>query len=357
MRIVAAILLSFAMPLVGAEPERVDESTIRSAVELGLPVVTEAALRYPDHRRCFSCHHQTLPLFTVKVVREAGVQVETSFDEAVLEFTNAFFRGKRNQLAEGKHIGGRAATVAYGLWAFDVAGVEPDETTAAVVEYLLRHQGGDGTWHPPSKQRPPLAESPITLAVLAVEGFEPFATEEQAERVQAATERVRKLLTTYEPRTHEDFVFRLWGRWSLGFDDPEIESARRELLARQRDDGGFAQTDDLESDAYSTGQALYVLRYTGSERTNGALQRMTRYLLATQSKEESSLGSWHVKSRAKPVQVYFDNGDPHGKDQFISTPATAWAVAGLATILPAWSDGGTGGEQEVDTERSGDASR
>ena len=28
-------------------------------------------------------------------------------------------------------------------------------------------------------------------------------------------------------------------------------------------------------------------------------------------------GSWFVKSRSKPVQVYFDNGDPHERDQFI----------------------------------------
>ena len=46
-------------------------------------------------------------------------------------------------------------------------------------------------------------------------------------------------------------------------------------------------------------------------------------------------GSWlaesHVKNKAQP---YFENGDPHGEHQFLSTAATAWAVAGLAQMLP-----------------------
>ncbi len=44
-------------------------------------------------------------------------------------------------------------------------------------------------------------------------------------------------------------------------------------------------------------------------------------------------GSWKMESRSKPIQVYFDNGDPHGKNQFISTPATCWAVAALSIAL------------------------
>ncbi len=41
-------------------------------------------------------------------------------------------------------------------------------------------------------------------------------------------------------------------------------------------------------------------------------------------------GSWHVKTRSKPIQKYFESGFPHEKDQFISISATSWAVAALA---------------------------
>jgi hypothetical protein len=57
--------------------------------------------------------------------------------------------------------------------------------------------------------------------------------------------------------------------------------------------------------------------------------RGLRYLKGTQGVD----GSWHVSSRATPVQEYFDNGDPYESDQFISMMGTAWASAAL---LNAW---------------------
>ncbi len=46
--------------------------------------------------------------------------------------------------------------------------------------------------------------------------------------------------------------------------------------------------------------------------------RGVKYLLDTQKED----GAWMVETRAKPVQTYFDNGDPGGKSQFISFAAT-----------------------------------
>jgi len=46
-------------------------------------------------------------------------------------------------------------------------------------------------------------------------------------------------------------------------------------------------------------------------------------------------GSWWVKSRTWPWQLHFDGQFPHGKDQWISAGATAWAaMALLFTIEP-----------------------
>jgi N-acyl-D-amino-acid deacylase len=35
-------------------------------------------------------------------------------------------------------------------------------------------------------------------------------------------------------------------------------------------------------------------------------------------REQWADGSWRVESFAKPVQPPYDNGDPHGKHQFVS---------------------------------------
>ena len=53
------------------------------------------------------------------------------------------------------------------------------------------------------------------------------------------------------------------------------------------------------------------------------------YLLRTQLED----GTWFVRTRAFGFQPYFETGFPHGRSQFISTVATAWASAALTYTL------------------------
>jgi N-acyl-D-amino-acid deacylase len=103
-------------------------------------------------------------------------------------------------------------------------------------------------------------------------------------------------------------------------------------LKAQRDDGGWAQLDEMDSDAYATGQTLFILQNIGFDVSDSVYQRGMRFLIKTQRSD----GAWLVRSRSRPIQPYhkFDDEDPLGKDQFISVPATCWAVAALAAALP-----------------------
>src|SRR5262245_24088373 len=58
---------------------------ITAALERGLPLVEKAAARYPEHRKCFSCHHQTLPMLAIVSARHAGMTVDTALLEAQAE--------------------------------------------------------------------------------------------------------------------------------------------------------------------------------------------------------------------------------------------------------------------------------
>jgi N-acyl-D-amino-acid deacylase len=58
-------------------------------------------------------------------------------------------------------------------------------------------------------------------------------------------------------------------------------------------------------------------------------QRGVNYLLETQQED----GSWHVSSRSRPFQTYFESGYPHGKDQFISIAASSWATMALVLTV------------------------
>jgi hypothetical protein len=87
----------------------------------------------------------------------------------------------------------------------------------------------------------------------------------------------------------------------------------------------------LRSDAYATGTALVALHEAGGlPASDPVYHRGVRYLLAGQKAD----GTWLVHSRSKPFQTYFESGFPHGKDQFISLAASAWATTALALVLP-----------------------
>jgi N-acyl-D-amino-acid deacylase len=305
-----------------------DDEALRRAVERGLAVTSKAAQRYPDNQSCFSCHHQTLPMLAAITARENGFSPDQPMLATQTTFTQTSFHDELSNLREGQRIGGRAMTVGYGLWALRLAEVAADETSEAMVTFLLKTQHEDGHW---SRQtgRPPLEESNVTCTTLAIYGLQKYASEGQRSPAKSAIDKATKWLSAAKLESQEDRCFRLWSLRLLEAPDEEIAQARQIVLASQRDDGGWAQLDDMPSDAYATGQTLWVLQISGLTATEAAYQRGATYLLSTQCED----GSWHVVSRSKPIQPYFDNGDPHGKDQFISTPATAWAVAALAASV------------------------
>lgn len=311
-------------------PEAGSHQQAADAVRRSLPLLEKSARSYPTHRKCFACHHQTLPLLGFVEARRAGLAIDEGLPETLLEFTKTSFRGKIEELNGGEGIGGKGLTVGYGLWTFRLGAAERDDLTGAMATYLLKTQDEDGHWDLHAI-RPPAEESLVLCTVLAAAGVEYYAGESQREAAGAAIGRAKHWLAKAKLDLHEDQVARLWGCRLLGSSDDERAAAQKILLDTQRSDGGWSQTAELESDAYATGTALYVLLDAGLAETEPALKRAADFLVKSQLAD----GSWHVRKRAKPVQVFFDNGDPHGEDQFISISATAWSAAALSRSVSA----------------------
>ena len=126
-------------------------------------------------------------------------------------------------------------------------------------------------------------------------------------------------------------MFRLRSLELLGVEQAQISAAAEELANQQRDDGGWSQLPDMTSDAYATGSALVALHQAGGMKADDPIYRKgLAYLVCTQLED----GSWHVVSRSKPFQTYFESGYPHGKDQFISIAAASWATMALTLVQP-----------------------
>jgi N-acyl-D-amino-acid deacylase len=343
--------VAFASYARADEPNSDRREETRRAITRGLAIVQKGARTYPSNRECFACHHQTLPLLGIVEARARAIEIDAELPAAILEFTQNSFRDRIEDLKKGEGIGGKGLTVGYGLWTMQLGGAKPDDLTDAMVTFLLKTQEKDGHWVLHSI-RPPAEESLVTSTVVAAHGLKTFATGAQREAATVAVEKARTWLSTATLEHHEDRVARLWGFKLLGSDAAGMKAARNALLETQRADGGWAQEKSMEPDAYATASALYVLldafppatgagekagsrdaapnseKQTEEEADawRGKLERAARWLLAHQLDD----GSWHVKTRATPVQVYFDNGDPHGKDQFLSIAATGWSIAALA---------------------------
>src|SRR5262249_32708966 len=99
----------------------------------------------------------------------------------------------------------------------------------------------------------------------------------------------------------------------------------------QRPDGSWAQLATMDDgDAYATGSVLMALRVAGLAPADPAYRKGVQRLLAMRRQD----GGWFVPTRSTPVQIYFDNGDPWGRSQFVSMAATNWAVQALLETYP-----------------------
>jgi N-acyl-D-amino-acid deacylase len=336
------IVLLFALTLSATSQEKL--VTVELATRLGLARVKQAASDWQTHKTCFSCHHQTLPMLAAVEGERAGFSLDKAWLKSQVDRTLKYFEERIDDMDEGDHVPGGAATTGFGFWALQLDQRPPDRTTTSMVSYLLQIQGvsrlrddkkgvpppeaRDGHWQT-SCRREPMQASLIGDTVLVLMGLKHYATTEQTAAARAKAE---QWLARAPLRDQQDRLWRLWGLHYLGGDEVLKASILAAILSEQRDDGGWAETKGRQSDAYSTGQTLFMLLKTGIAADHPAINRARDYLLKTQHADGSWLAMSHVKNKAQP---YFENGDPHGEHQFLSTSATAWATAALAQLLPA----------------------
>jgi hypothetical protein len=307
------------------------QEVIKAAVAKALPLLETGSRGSMEKRKqCFTCHNQGLPVMALTMARSRGIPIDADNLRRQLQFTADFLAKNRTNYLAGKGQGGQALTAGYALWTLEMGGWKSDETTDAVVAYLLKFQNDLDHWKPQTV-RPPSEESLFTVSYVALRGLKMFGPAGQREPISQRLAQVREWMLKTPARETEDRVFRLRALHGAEAPQEDIRGATQELLKTQRADGGWSQLPRLESDAYATGTALVALHQAGGVATaDPAYRQGLRFLLATQLDD----GSWHVPTRSEPIQTYYESGYPHGEDQFISITAAGWATTALALALP-----------------------
>ena len=326
---VIVVILVAGSRLAVAEDDTPRMDRVSGAIQKTIPLLESAAAGSAKEKRCFTCHSQALPVLALTEAQNRGFRIDKGILASQVKHTVAHLKRGLKGYREGRGQGGRVMTAGYALWTLEAGDWDPDETTAAVSHYLLEFQKDDKRWHQGSS-RPPSAGSDFANTYLALRALQHFATEDQQRAKEARIAEVGEWLLANQANGTEDRVFRFRALPYFDSGQNQIAAERKELISQQHEDGGWSQKLEMTSDAYATGSVLAALLRGGSNSTDMVIERGVDYLLDGQLDD----GSWHVVTRAKPFQPYFETGFPHEKDQFISTAATGWAMMALALTLP-----------------------
>jgi ankyrin repeat protein len=300
---------------------------VRTAVQRSVTLLERATSQFARIAACVACHEQPAAAFAVGAARAKGIAVDEN--AAGERWTQMSSPLNATQLEGAAPLGG-ADNNLFVAEALLRTGYLPDRRTDVLVANLASYQAGDGGWHLPGYARAPLQENDFSRTAMAIRAIKNYGTPGRAEEMKQRIERGKQWLLRATPVTTEDYAMRLAGVAAAGASASELRKLAQPLLAKQRPDGGFAQRDNLASDAYATGMTLWALANAGVVKPGDeAYQKGVKFLLATQAAD----GSWHVASRATKFQIYFESGFPYGHDQWISTMGTGWAASALSLAI------------------------
>jgi ankyrin repeat protein len=316
------------LPAAASAPALPSLSPVRSsameAVARSLPIQRAASATVMTSGGCPACHAQPLTTMVLETARARWPSLSPDVESAQVPFLLNAFSPQMLQLAEG---GGMPDALVYATMAMATQQMPSNRSTDALVRYLAAKQRAAGNWKGVGGTRAPMQDGDFSRTAMAIRALTVYGTPALAHDYQEHVSRAAGWLSRQTPLTTEDRVMQLLGlHWADAH--AGVRRARvNELLTLQREDGGWSQTPYLASDAYATGQVLYVLRELGVPAADATMQRGVAFLLRTQRDD----GSWFVKSRAMKIQPYFESGFPYGHDQWISHAGTAWATLGLAS--------------------------
>jgi hypothetical protein len=324
-----ALILNPSLPEI---PDVVPQ--VRKAVERSLTVLENKGFEW-ETTKCVSCHHGPWMMWTGYEAKKHGFKVnEESLEKVRLKALKAYNDHPKLRPTSRDNLTEMTINVFYLTFGAGARG-EPDAETRKFMDraaaHLIQHQKEDGSWKVIVKltskdgttktflQPPIIDEADVTTlwSLLVLNYRKPGGISEEALEKSKA-KGLRYLSENPPSDTLQSLALRIMLYRQIAAKADATSPLVKELLAQQRDDGGWSQTKKLKSDALGTGQALVALASAGTSTTDPAVDKARRFLLRTQRED----GTWFVASRAYPAP------------EFSSYMGTAWATLALLRTLP-----------------------
>jgi squalene-hopene/tetraprenyl-beta-curcumene cyclase len=306
----------------------------RAAVERGLTFLQADAVKWRKERACATCHHGTMTVWALVEAKANKYPVDAAALADMTQWTRERLKDidkPRDTRPGWNMVNSPAVYLAAMAQAVPAQQAVPDDELKRIAGHLLRHQEADGSWSwasAPAKNRPPpFFESDEVVTLLASMALGPFVAKDAGAKSPERDARARAaawLAKNQSNDTTQAAAVRLLFKVRAGEPAkvlaPEIDA----LLRRQNKDGGWGQLRELPSDAYATGQALYVLSLAGVKKDRDEIRRGVAFLVGSQKDD----GSWPMNRRGHPGVTPGPNTVP------IIYFGSAWATLGLMRSVP-----------------------
>ncbi|MDA1212334.1 MAG: hypothetical protein O2955_07450 [Planctomycetota bacterium] len=279
------------------------------AIEKGLEFLIADAAKWRKDRECATCHHGTVTVFALSEAKHLGFDVASNALAENAKWTKDRWMERFNAVRSTDSNPGRRMLNSPAIYLALLPLANPDQTVLSddelkrIIDHLLGHQEEDGSWSwsmAPAKNRPPPffeSDEVATLLTYIALGENHSDDADRNSAMAVGREKAAAWLNHTEPtNTTQSSALRLLRNVQDGMSSETMHPQIDSFIARQNEDGGWGQLDELPSDAYGTGQALYALRLAGIPCDNPAIERGVAFLVATQQDD----GSWPMTRRGHP---------------------------------------------------------
>jgi hypothetical protein len=341
-----ALVLGLCVPCfaLAAEPASVPSATpqqVKETVERAIQYLQTESAAWLNTRKCAACHHVPLVLWSLSEAERQGYAIDKRF---VADTTESLLGSREKLMAskifpnpadppdprpQGRGLNMGLPFLAVAAQSLPSLEEGQKQSLKLITEEIVKKQQPDGSWEFfATLRRPPINESQTTDAawiIMALEGE--MGPDAPASHRVALSKAIAWLDAAKHSEIHQDKVMKVLMEARSAKPRETMQTTIDELLALQRTDGGWSQTvPEMKSDAFATGQTLYVLSLAGYTAERTEIKRGIDFLVATQSPD----GSWPMISRSTP------DGSPGSAKLLtpITCAASSWATLGLARLMP-----------------------